>query len=215
MAASPYFIAIAGPSGAGKTTLSQGLQQLCQKHFGLAAQTLSEDAYYHPLSELPMAARDAYNFDTPSAIDHRLLEQHVQALRQGQAIQVPHYDYHQHTRKANTTWVSPTPVVIIEGLFILTQASLRDCLAHRIYVSLPMPDCLARRLLRDQQQRGRTEHSIVQQFQRTVQPGYEQFIAPSARYADTIIDGLQPPGEVLTATWAQLLPKLAAIRNTK
>jgi len=214
MAPTPYFIGIAGPSGAGKSTLSQGLQRRCQELLGLNAGLLPEDAYYHPLDAMPPQQRAAHNFDTPNAIEHSLLENHLRALAQGQRIQVPRYDYHQHTRVMSHDWLYPTPVVFIEGLFIFTQASLRNCLTQRIYVSLPMPDCLARRLVRDQQERGRTEHSIAQQFQRTVQPGYEQFIAPSARYADAIVDGLQAPDEVLTATWAILLPKLAAIRNT-
>jgi uridine kinase len=214
MAPKPYFIAIVGPSGAGKSTLSQGLQHLCQAQLGLAAGILAEDDYYHPLDTLPPELRATQNFDTPNAIEHSLLERHLEHLAQGQSIQVPRYDYVQQTRVLSHDWLHPTPVVFIEGLFLFNQAGLRNAMTQRIYVSLPMSECLARRLVRDQQHRGRSEHSIVQQFKRTVQPGYEQFIAPSARYADTIIDGLQSPTEVLTATWAVLSPKLAAIRNT-
>ena len=44
-----------------------------------------------------------------------------------------------------------------------------------------------RRLIRDHNERGRTYESIIEQYFATVQPMFEEVIAPSMNYADVLL----------------------------
>ena len=46
---------------------------------------------------------------------------------------------------------------------------------------------LARRILRDVCERGRTMQSVIDQYTTTVKPMHEEFVEPSKRHADVII----------------------------
>lgn len=213
MPQTPYYIAIVGPSGSGKSTLSENLQQHCLNELSLPVQVVSEDAYYHPLDHLSLAQRTEQNFDTPDALDHDLLLKHLCALQRGETVAMPRYDFTRHTRLLDTDTLQPSPVVILEGLFLLTEPRLRAHFQHQIFITLPEDLCLARRLARDQRERGRSTQSVRQQFLQTVVPGYAKFVAPYKPYADTMIDGQLSPQAMLEAAWLALKPQLKTLRN--
>jgi uridine kinase len=184
----PCLIAIAGPSGSGKSLFAQTLCEEVRRdapQMGLAL--LKEDAYYRDQKHLPLDERARVNYDHPDAIEQDLLLEHLQTLRGGHAVDSPLYDYAQHTRRADTQRVEPAQVIVVEGILLFTHAALRECFDIRFFMDTPLDICLLRRIERDVAERGRTLDSVLEQYQRTVRPMYEEFIAPSAAHADLLI----------------------------
>jgi uridine kinase len=187
----PILVALAGPTCSGKTSLALALAETLP---GGPHSVLATDAYYRDLSEMPLEERAAANFDAPEALDWPLLRTHVQKLAEGEAVDVPVYDFATHARTHDTITLSPTPFVILEGLYALYDAAIRACCTLGIYVGAPEETCLTRRIARDIAERGRTEQSVRDQFAVTVSPMYRRYIAPTRQYADLVLDGLLPAG---------------------
>ena len=165
-------IGIAGASASGKSLIASTLyrelrEQVGDEHIGV----IPEDCYYKDQSHLSMEERVKTNYDHPSAMDHSLLLEHLQALKRGSAIDLPVYSYVEHTRMKETVTVEPKKVIILEGIFVDT----------------PLDICLMRRIKRDVNERGRSMDSVMAQYQKTVRPMFLQFIEPSKQYADIIV----------------------------
>ena len=187
---SPCIIAIAGPSGSGKSLFAQTLlERVRTLRPGVEPVLLREDAYYRDQGHLTLEDRAAVNYDHPDALEQELLLTQLEALRAGESVAVPRYDYTVHTREAAADAVHPAPVIVVEGILLLSHPALRAIFDMRFFMDTPLDICLLRRMERDQRERGRSVESIVEQYQRTVRPMYHQFIAPSAEFADMRITG--------------------------
>lgn len=181
-------IGIAGASGAGKSLLADQLHnRLRETRTRSDVSILNEDCYYRKRDDLSIAAREKINYDHPEALEHDLLIDHLQRLKEGRQVQVPQYDYSQHNRKVETTPVEPSTVLILEGILILHLAELRNLLDLKIYVDVPLDICLSRRLRRDIEERGRSLDSVLSQYHHTVRPMFYEFIDPSKDHADIIV----------------------------
>ncbi|MDU6440661.1 MAG: uridine kinase, partial [Pantoea sp.] len=181
-------VGIAGASASGKSLIASTLyreirDQVGDEHIGV----IPEDAYYKDQSHLTMEERVKTNYDHPSAMDHDLLLQHLQALKAGQAIDLPVYSYVEHTRTRDSIHLKPKKVIILEGILLLTDARLRQEMNFSIFVDTPLDICLMRRMKRDVNERGRSMDSVMSQYQKTVRPMFLQFIEPSKQYADIIV----------------------------
>lgn len=137
--------------------------------------------------DIPFAERKKLNYDHPNAFDTPLLVQHLDALRAGQAIECPTYDYTVHNRAAETITVMPAKVIVVEGILIFAEPELRDRLDIKLFVDTDADVRILRRIVRDVRDRGRDLESIVTQYLTTVKPMHEMFVEPSKRYADIII----------------------------
>ncbi|MGX2986317.1 uridine kinase [Ursidibacter sp. B-7004-1] len=181
-------IAIAGASASGKSLIASTIykelkDELGQDDIGI----ISEDAYYKDQSHLVMEERVKTNYDHPNSMDHDLLVAHLQALKQGESVEIPEYDYTEHNRKTTVTQFSPKRIIILEGILLLTDEHIRNEIDVSIFVDAPLDICFIRRLQRDMQERGRTMESVVSQYRKTVRPMFLQFVEPSKQYADVII----------------------------
>lgn len=182
----PVVIGITGGSGSGKTTVALRLAD----HFrGRRVVILHHDSYYRDRSDLTFEERTKLNYDHPDAFENDLLVRHLGALRDGGTVEVPVYDYETHTRQPEPASVGPASIVLLEGIQVLTVKELRDLMDIKLYVDIDADERLIRRLLRDIHERGRSVHSILEQYQETVRPMHLQFVEPSKRYADIIIPG--------------------------
>lgn len=83
--------------------------------------------------------------------------------------------------------MAPTPIVVVDGILIFAQAALREMFDVRIYVDTDPDIRLARRLVRDVAERGRTYEFGLDQYLRYTRPMHNQFVEPSKRFADLII----------------------------
>lgn len=183
----PRFIGIAGPSGSGKTELAV---QVAQRLPGSVV--LNLDSYYRSLDHLPKADRDACNFDVPDMLDWPLINEHLAELAQGRGVEVPSYSFETHSREPITARLEAVPYVIVEGIFALHDAGVRSALGLSIYVSTADEICYDRRRSRDVVERGRTEQSVLEQYERTVRPGARLYVWPTEHYADLVVSGVQP-----------------------
>jgi uridine kinase len=120
-------------------------------------------------------------------LDNELLIEHIQRLLRGEAVDVPIYDFKTHTRTAQTRHVSPSPVILVEGILVFTDRALRDLMDIKIYVDTDPDIRFIRRLLRDINERGRTVEPVIEQYQSTVRPMHLKFVEPAKRYADVVI----------------------------
>mgnify|MGYP001821595546 FL=1 len=180
----PVIIGVAGGTGSGKTTVARAiLDRAGTSQISL----IQHDAYYRDLSDLPPAQRAIFNYDHPDALDNELLVTHLKALKAGRAIEMPIYDFTTHTRTEQTQTVGPNPVILLEGILIFADETLRTLMDVKIYVDTQADIRFIRRLQRDIAERGRTRESVVHQYLATVRPMHEQFVEPSKRYSDIII----------------------------
>lgn len=178
---------ICGGSGSGKSTLADRIVHHLQAERGAdAACVLSFDAYYHDLPHLPFEERATVNYDHPDSLDHRLLVYHLQALRSGQEVAVPVYDFTAHRRSADLHIVDPCEVVVVEGILLFAFAPVRDELDLRVFRRCPEPVRFSRRLERDVAERGRSPASVQAQLAATVRPMHDRYVEPNASHADLI-----------------------------
>ncbi len=193
----PLIIGIAGGSGSGKTTIAQSVVDIVGT--GVVAR-LPYDAYYRDQAHLTYEERTKINYDHPDSLENELLVGHLMALREGRAIDRPVYDFANHTRAAETVHVEPESVILVEGILILAEPSLRELMDLRVYIDTDADLRLIRRLTRDIVERGRTVDSVLAQYEKTVRPMHLQFVEPSKRYADIIVPEGYNPGAIGTVT---------------
>ena len=119
-------VAVIGPSGSGKTTV---VEELLRSLKPAQVSVIHHDSYYRDRAHMPFEDRVKINYDHPKAFETDLLVEHLKALKRGQAVDVPVYDYATHARTGETARIEPAHVVIVEGLFTLHWEALRDLLA--------------------------------------------------------------------------------------
>ena len=202
--ATPLVIGIAGGSGSGKTTVAK---QILQRVGSERIAFLQHDSYYKDLSGLPPVQRAEINFDHPNSLETELLIQHIADLRDGKPVEVPIYDFSTDKRTTETFTVQPQKVILVEGILIFTEASLRKMFDVKIYVDTDADLRFIRRLERDLSERGRQTESVIKQYQSTVRPMHLEFVEPSKRYADIII----PEGGFNTAALDMLVARIESL----
>ena len=181
----PHLIGIAGGSCSGKTTFACRLAE----QLDVPTSILPIDAYYRDLSLYTPEERAGWNFDAPEAIEHSLLLRDITCLANGEGIDRPEYDFTRHVRSTVTVHVEPSDYILLEGLFALYWESVRELLQTKLFIDVPDALSLSRRMERDVRERGRTEASVLQQYEETVRPMYLQYCASTRPYADLVLLG--------------------------
>lgn len=180
----PVIIGIAGGTGSGKTTVAHRVREAAP---GKTVRIIHHDSYYHDNSRLTLAERALINYDHPSAFETSLLVDHLQALRRGEAVEGPLYDYATHCRRPETERIEPAEILFVEGILVLEDEALRALMDIRLYVDVDADERFIRRLRRDTVERGRNVQSVIDQYLSVVRPMHQQFVEPSKRYAHIII----------------------------
>ncbi|MCL6262013.1 uridine kinase [Craterilacuibacter sp. RT1T] len=200
----PFIIGVAGGSGSGKTTVTRKVVETIGSD---KAAVIIQDNYYRDQSHLTMEQRLHTNYDHPHAFDWPLLIEHIDALKNGVPIEMPIYDFANHTRAPQTETVVSAPVIVIEGIFALYDQALRDLMSLKIFVDTDGDVRFIRRLERDIAERGRTMASVIEQYLGTVRPMHNQFVEPTKRFADVILPhGVNDPAvDLITARVGNLL----------
>lgn len=178
-------ILIGGGSASGKTYV---LKKVMEKIPGDKITHISIDDYYKNFSDLPFEERAKINYDHPKSFDWKLMNEQLKALKNGQTIEKPIYDFANHLRSDKTEIVEPKELIVIEGIMALVNKDLRALGDLKVFISASRERRLVRRIERDMKERGRTYDSIIEQYFTTVLPMFEEIIAPSQYYADLIIN---------------------------
>ncbi len=180
----PVVMGVAGGSGSGKSTVVREVRRL------LAPGTTSvihHDAYYRNLTHIPFEERVDVNFDHPDSLETELMVQHVELLLRGDPVELPTYDFSTHTRRSETERVDPTPVLVLDGILVLSDERLRSLMDLMVFVDTDADVRLIRRLRRDMRKRGRSADSVIRQYEATVRPMHREFVEPSKRHADLVV----------------------------
>lgn len=180
----PIIIGVTGGTGSGKTTVTR---KIIEEFGDVSLAYIPQDAYYKDQSHLTMDERVLTNYDHPFAFDNDLLSEHIRQLLDGQAVQMPVYDFTQHNRAEETIRVEPKEVIIIEGILIFSDNELRDLMDIKVFVDTDDDIRIIRRIKRDMAERGRSLDSIIDMYTSIVKPMHEQFIEPTKKFADIII----------------------------
>ena len=181
----PVVIGITGGSGSGKTTIAQKIVAQMQEDEHVLIMT--QDSYYKDNTGIPMDIRMKINYDHPDAFDVPLLEKQLRDLLAYKAIEMPVYDFKEHTRSKKTIHKEPADIIILDGILVLANKEIRDLMDIKVYVDTDDDIRFIRRLERDLSERGRSIDSVIDQYLSTVKPMYHQFIEPTKRYADIIV----------------------------
>lgn len=218
-----FLIAMSGGSGSGKSTLAVALLERLGPG---RAVMFGEDAYYHPMSYYGAPETDAerealvagINYDDPKSkeVDHLVSD--LKALKAGEAVDQPIYDYDRHDRSQKTRRIEPAPVLILEGIHALSMPKIRNLIDLSVYVDTPDDLRLARRIRRDVIERGRTVDSVLQQYMSTVRAAHYRFTYPAMFEADLVIadEGVPAYGHVKPSAEAierMLAPVLSRLQT--
>ena len=181
----PMLIGIAGGTGSGKSTFAEGLKALFPNDITI----ISYDNYYKPQDHLSMDERVKTNYDCPDALDTDLLVKHLRELLLGKCVDIPDYDFCIHTRKSDVIHVSPTPVIIVDGILTFHDERLRELFDVKIFADADADERILRRLRRDVTERGRDIDGVINQYVGTVKIMHGIYVEPTKKYADIIING--------------------------
>ncbi len=205
-------IGVAGGTGSGKSTLVRKLLDAFgggngEGEGGASVAMLCHDSYYKSHSELTLEERAKLNYDHPGAFDTAMMVEHIKELKNGVPVAQPVYSFVDHNRTGETVLVKPSRVVIVDGILIFENRELREQMDIKVFVDTDADVRLARRILRDVIDRGRTMESVINQYLNTVKPMHEEFVEPSKRYADVII----PEGGFNSVAVAMLIENIKSL----
>ena len=193
----PIIIGIAGGTGSGKSTFTDKLKDM----FGEAVTVIYHDNYYRAHDEIPFEERKVINYDHPDSLETELLLEHLTALKAGQSVHCPVYDFSQHNRSKEFMEIRPSSIIILEGILIFADERLRKLLDIKIFVDADADERILRRVRRDMVERGRDIDNIMEQYLTTVKPMHYLYIEPTRHYADIVINsGMNPVAFDLVAT---------------
>lgn len=176
-------IGIAGGSGSGKTTLTNQIAA----QFTEQVTIVKHDNYYKAHDDMDYDERTRLNYDHPNAFETDLMIKHLKALKQGESIECPVYDFTVHNRSKDTITIIPNKVIIVEGILIFENKELCDLMDLRIFVDTDADLRIIRRIKRDVLERARSLESVMNQYMDTVKPMHEQYVEPSKRNANIIV----------------------------
>ncbi len=196
----PFVLGVAGGTASGKTTLAT----MAARQLG--ARVLTHDRYY-----LDAPNPRGHDFDRPEALETALFAEHLGALRRGEAIDAPVYDFATHRRAARTERIEPGGIILVEGILVLAEPALAAQFDLAAYVDCADDVRLARRLRRDTAERGRQWQDVLDQWFNTVRPAHVKYLPASLARADLRLNG---EGEVDTEC-ARLVGAVGAARAAR
>ena len=180
-----FVIGIAGGSGSGKSTFAKRLKD----RFPGEIAVVSCDNYYLRRDHMPFEERKLQNYDSPEAFEFDLMIRQITDLKNGKDILCPVYDFALHNRSNEVAEIKARPVILIDGILILSEPRLREIMDMRIYVETDADERILRRVKRDMSERGRDLDGIIAQYLTTVKPMHNTYVEPTKAHADIIING--------------------------
>jgi uridine kinase len=189
----PFMIGVAGGTASGKSTVCEKIRHLVvneDAENGRQIITLSQDSFYRDLTakESDQAKKGMFNFDHPDAFDHQLMVKCLKDIKECRSTQVPLYDFKTNSRvEGEFTVIHPSDVVLLEGILVFYYKEVRDLFDMKLFVDTDADTRLARRVLRDIEERGRDLENVLFQYTNLVKPAFEEFCMPTKKHADVII----------------------------
>ena len=190
----PFLLGVAGGSGSGKTFFARAVRERLGSKL---CEIIYQDNFYIDQSQKFDFDGGSVNFDHPDAIDFKLLAAKLAELKQGQATEIPIYDFKTHSRQKDTLRIEPVRVIITDGILIFHSPEVRAMFDELVFFDTPEELRFSRRLERDVQERGRTPEGVHNQFYKQVKPMHDQFVAPSKAFAHHVVTDVGSYDDVL------------------
>src|ERR1035438_3686432 len=176
-------VGLAGASGSGKSTVAKRVASRLNGH------VISMENYSIVMNDLTLEERAKQNYDAPHAIDVKLLESHIRDYAAGHAIEAPICDFAEHIRVSDRREHIPaSSLLIVEGILDRKSTRLRQYFNLSIYLEAPDEVCFHRRKVRDITERQRSLDFILWQYKNNVLPAVRQYVLPSKRFANVVLD---------------------------
>jgi uridine kinase len=183
----PYIIGITGGTASGKTFVIEALKD----RFAGQVQVISQDQYYKGERVKVMDRWERANLDEPSAFDNQLLVKQLKTIIRGETVMAPVYDYRIQHQLQTKIPLECKPVIILEGILIFNEPEIRKLIDYKVFLYADSDMRLARRLLRDIEERGVTIKNIkdrIEWYMTSVKPMYDRYIGPMIKFADVVLD---------------------------
>ncbi|MCU1410956.1 MAG: uridine kinase [Rhodoglobus sp.] len=165
---------------------------------------LSLDQFFNDNQHMDRESRRHINFDSPEAIDVTELNYALVSAESQESIRVPTYDFTQQVRSGYYA-VAVAPLLVLEGNLALHLDLVRDASRLRVFLDVDDRTRLERRLDRDIRERGRDEAWVRRHWAASVLPMHHQYVNPSMRHADLILDGTSPLEELVAQVRSRLI----------
>lgn len=180
----PFTVGITGGSASGKTFfLSSLIKMFSPDDICL----ISQDNYYFPRDQQPKDQNDVINFDLPQSIDFSAYVTDINLLKAGKTVERKEYTFNNAKVIPRDLIFKPSPIIIIEGIFVFSAKELSDLLDLKIYIDAKDHIKLKRRIIRDNEERGYDLDDVLYRYEHHVIPTYEKYIEPYKHLSDLVI----------------------------
>lgn len=201
-----FTIGITGGSGSGKTFFLKGLSsQFATDDICL----LSQDNYYKKIHEQVRDENGIENFDLPGAINRSAFHEDVLKLKSGVNVSLKEYTFNNPSSDASTLHFKAAPLLIVEGLFVQYFEEIEKELDLKIFIEAKPHVKIARRIKRDQVERGYDINDVLYRYEFHVMPVYETLIEPLKHSSDLVIPNNSNSSRALSVVIEYLKSKLA------
>lgn len=147
------------------------------------------DNFYKGLTPEEHEDAENYNFDHPDALDFDQIYEVVKKLMRHEDADIPNYDFATHTRTKEVTHIVKSYFILFEGILALHDERINKMMDLKLFVHEDDDVRLARRIRRDMRERGRDVIGVLKQWHNTVKPSFDEFVAPTMKFADLIVQG--------------------------
>ncbi len=179
----PLFIGLAGPSGAGKTTL---VRSITDRYPHITHIRL--DGFFKAYETFPSYGR-WINRETPENIEWDAFFDALGKLRAGKPTTFPVYDKKTGIQ-TGTELITPGPVVFVEGYLLYHDPRIRNLFDTKLYLHVSVEEQYARK-------KSRWPEMDDDYFYEVVVPMFDMHGSHGARFAETILNGDLSELEVL------------------
>jgi len=184
-------IGVAGGSGGGKSVFCEKLEDMIRRICPTVV--LSHDSYYKDKKDVDKDCGG--NWDCPDALHTGELLRDMIALKKGEKVTIPEYNFANNARDPKGGQVKQFEhgvkgVLLVEGLMVLHDEGLREQMDVRIYVDCDEDTRFMRRLARDTHPtkgRGRTVAQVYSAWAKNVKPNHHRYVEPTKRFAHMIL----------------------------
>jgi uridine kinase len=184
MKSKSFIVGVCGASSSGKTTF---LKDLCGFFNETDVCMLSLDNYYKPKNELHEDENGVINFDEPTCLNKELYLKDIKSLMHGHEVQIKEYTFNNPDKEPTIITLKPSPILIIEGLFIYYYQELKKIFDLKVFLDVEDHIRLKRRMERDRNERGYDLEDVLYRYEHHVFPAYKRYISPYKYEADMII----------------------------
>ncbi len=197
-----HILGVSGGSGSGKTYFAAAL---CQRLGPQRCAVVYQDSFYIDQSAHFDFDGGAVNFDHPDSIDFPLLAAKLTQLKNGEAADLPIYDFKTHSRRLETERMESRPIILVDGILIFHSVLVRSLFDDLVFFDTDESLRYQRRMNRDVNDRGRTIEGVKKQFLLQVKPMHDAFVEPSKAFARTTIQEIGEFDSILERYCQKLL----------